>query len=55
MLIHTHTHHQTAGEYHYIKVAPIFFESSAKFRYLMAINQYIVHEDIKSRLNLGSA
>jgi hypothetical protein len=50
------THHQTTGQNHYIKVANKSFENLAKFSYLgmTLTNQNCIHEEIKSRLNLGN-
>jgi ribosomal protein S2 len=47
------SHHQTAGQSSYIKVANKSFEKVAKFKYLGATltNQNCVHEEIRSRLN----
>jgi hypothetical protein len=51
------SHHQKAGQNHNIKIGNRFFENVAKFKYLgMTItNQSFIHEEIKSRLNLGNA
>jgi hypothetical protein len=51
------SHHQTAGQSNYIKVANKSFEKVAKFKYLGAIltDQNCIYEEIRSRLNLGNA
>jgi hypothetical protein len=47
------SHHQTAGQSNYIRVANKSFEKVAKFKYVGAIltDQNYIHEEIKSRLN----
>jgi hypothetical protein len=49
--------HQNAGKNHYIKVANKSFEKVEHFRYLATtvINQNLIQEEIKRRLNLSSA
>jgi hypothetical protein len=49
--------HQTAGQGHYIKRANKSFSNVAMFRYYgtMVTDQNCIHEEIKSRLNLGNA
>jgi hypothetical protein len=49
--------HQTAGQSSDIRVANKSFEKVAKFRYLGATlsDQNCIHEEIRSRLNLGNA
>jgi hypothetical protein len=48
--------HQTAGQSNYISVANKSFEKMAKFKYLGATltDQNFIHEEIRSRLNLGN-
>jgi hypothetical protein len=47
------SHHQNAGQSHYIKVVNKSKENVAKFKYLgmAVINQNCINEEIKSRLN----
>jgi hypothetical protein len=49
--------HQTAGQSNYIRVANKSFEKVAKFKDLWATltDQNCIHEEIRSRLNLGNA
>jgi hypothetical protein len=49
--------HQNAGQNHNIKIADRYFENVARFRYLgmTVTNKYLIHEEIKSRLNSDSA
>jgi hypothetical protein len=49
--------HQTAGQSNYIRVANISFERVAKFKHLGATltDHSCIHEEIRSRLNLGNA
>jgi hypothetical protein len=49
--------HQTAGQSNYMRVANKSFEQVSKFKYLGAtlMDQNCIHEEIRSRLNLGSA
>jgi hypothetical protein len=49
--------HQTAGQCNYIRVANKSFEKVAKFKHLGATltDQNCIHEEIRSRLNSGSA
>jgi hypothetical protein len=51
------SHHQTAGQRNYIRVANKSFEKVAKFKYLgLALtDQNCIHEEIRSRLNSGNA
>jgi hypothetical protein len=51
------SHHQIAGQNREIKIANRYFENAAQFKYLeMTVNnQNLIHEEIKRRLNLGSA
>jgi hypothetical protein len=51
------SHHQTAGQSNYIRVANISSEKVAKFKYLGAtlMDQNCIHEEIRSRLNSGNA
>jgi sorting nexin-29 len=51
------SHHQTAGQSNYIRVANKSFERVAKFKYLGAtlMDQNCIHEEIRSRLNSGNA
>jgi hypothetical protein len=48
--------HQNAGQNHNIKIANRSFENVAKFRYLRmtVINQDLINEEIKSRVNSGN-
>jgi hypothetical protein len=48
---------QKTGQKHSIKIANRFFADAAKFRYLgtTLTDQNYMHEEIKSRLNLGNA
>jgi hypothetical protein len=48
--------HQNAGQNHDINIAKRSFEYVAKFRYLetTVTDQNLIHEEIKSRLNLGN-
>jgi len=47
--------HQNAGKDHILIIDNKSFENVAKFRYLgaRATNQNYIHEEMKSRLNLG--
>jgi hypothetical protein len=49
--------HQTAGQSNYLSVANKSFEKMAEFKYLGSTltDQNCIHEEIRSRLNLGSA
>jgi hypothetical protein len=51
------SHHQTAGQSNYTKVANKSFEKVAKFKYLGATltDQNCIHEEIRSTLNSGNA
>jgi hypothetical protein len=51
------SHHQTAGQSNYIRVANKSFEKVAKFKYLGAAltDQNCIHKEIRSSLNLGNA
>jgi hypothetical protein len=51
------SHHQTAGQSNYIRVANKSFEKVAKFKYLGStlMDQNCIHEEIWSRLNSGNA
>jgi hypothetical protein len=48
--------HQNAGQNHNVKIARSF-ENVAKTKYLGTIAKYknLIHEEIKSRLNMGNA
>jgi hypothetical protein len=48
---------QNAGQNYNIKIGNRCFENVAEFKYLRitVMNQNLVHEEIKSRLNLGSS
>jgi hypothetical protein len=50
------SHHQTAGQYN-IKVVNKSLKNGTNLKYLgmMVLNQNRIHEEIKSRLNLGNA
>jgi hypothetical protein len=49
--------HQNAGQSHGIKIVNRFFENMEQLKYLgmTVTNQNLIHEEIKSRLNLGNA
>jgi hypothetical protein len=48
--------HQNAGRSHDMKIGSRCFENVAQFRYLgTMINQHLIQEEIKRRLNLGNA
>jgi hypothetical protein len=49
--------HQNAGQNLDIKIANRSFENVSQFRYLetTVINQNLIHEEIKRRLNYGNA
>jgi hypothetical protein len=51
------SHHQTAEQSNYIRVANKSFEKVAKFKYLgpTFTDQNCIYEEIKSRLNSGNA
>jgi hypothetical protein len=51
------SHHQTAGQSNYIRLANKSFEKVAEFKYLgvTLMDQNCIHEEIRSRLNLGNA
>jgi hypothetical protein len=51
------SHHQTAGQSNYIRVANKSFERVSKFKYLgtTLTDQNCTHEEIRSRLNSGNA
>jgi hypothetical protein len=51
------SHYQNVGLNHNLLVANKYFENLAKFKYLRTTitNQNCIHEEIKSRLNLGNA
>jgi hypothetical protein len=51
------SHHHTAGQSNYIRVANKSFERVAKFKYLGATlrDQNSIHEEIRRRLNSGNA
>jgi hypothetical protein len=51
------SHHQTAGQSNYIRVANKSFEKVSKFKYLgtTLTDQNCIHEEIRSRLNSGNA
>jgi hypothetical protein len=51
------SHHQTAGQSNYTRVANKSFEKVAKFKYLGATltDQNCIHEEIRSRLNSENA
>jgi hypothetical protein len=51
------SHHQTAGQSNYIRVANNSFEKVAKLKYLGSklMDQNCIHEEIRSRLNSGNA
>jgi hypothetical protein len=49
--------HPNSGQNQNIKIANESFEKMATFRYLgtKLTNQNVIHDEIKSRLNLGNA
>jgi hypothetical protein len=49
--------YQSAGQNYNIKIGNRAFENVAWFKYLgtIAMNQNLIHDEIKSRLNLGNA
>jgi hypothetical protein len=49
--------HQNAGQNHDTKIGDKFFENVAQFKYLgtTVINQNLIGEEIKRRLNSGNA
>jgi hypothetical protein len=51
------SYHQNAGQNHDIKIADRSFENVAQFRHLgtTVINQNLIQEEIKRRLNSGNA
>jgi sorting nexin-29 len=51
------SHHQTAGQSDYIRVDDKSFQRVVKFKYLGAtlMDQNLIHEEIRSRLNSGNA
>jgi hypothetical protein len=51
------SHHQNAGQNHNIKIGDRSFENVARFKYLgtTVINQDLIREEIKRRLNSGNA
>jgi hypothetical protein len=51
------SHHPNSGQNHNIRIANGSYESVATFKYLETAltNQNDIHDEIKSRLNLGNA
>jgi hypothetical protein len=51
------SHHQNAGQNHNIKIGDRTFENAAHFKYFekTVINQNLIQEKIKRRLNSGNA
>jgi hypothetical protein len=49
--------HPNSGQNQYIRTANEWFENVAKFKYLgtTLTNQNDIHDEVKSRLNLGNA
>jgi hypothetical protein len=50
-------HHQNAEQSHCLQISNKPFENVAEFRHLgtTVTNQNFIHEEIKSRLNMGNA
>jgi len=48
-------HHENAGQNNNLVIANKFYENMAKFKHMVKIvmNQNCIHEEVKSKINLG--